>query len=85
MSDMSFHWCRICANPEYACECDDPDFDPQTPVQKVMAGKPRAEIWEERHFFSAYSGISNDSAPMPPIEKPPAFDPATFRIRQIRK
>jgi hypothetical protein len=43
MSDMSYRWCKKCKLPEYACECDEPDVEKLSPVQKVLQG---IEPWE---------------------------------------
>lgn len=50
MSDMSYRWCRTCKQPEYACDCEDPDMEEQSPVARKLAN-PQAEVWEEDYFF----------------------------------
>ena len=51
MSDMSYRWCKTCKQPEYACECEEPNLETQSPVARVLVGK-REKIWEEDYFFN---------------------------------
>ena len=51
MSDMSFHWCKRCKQPEYACDCDDDvqELDELSPVRKRLRGiKPWEDAWRLR-------------------------------------
>jgi hypothetical protein len=38
MSDASMSHCAKCARPEYACECENPDFQPSL-VEQIWTGK----------------------------------------------
>jgi hypothetical protein len=39
MSDASHPHCRKCRQPDYACDCDDPDYV-EPVVSLIMRGKP---------------------------------------------
>jgi hypothetical protein len=49
MSDMSYRWCKRCKQPEYACECEDPDLEQESPVSRRLQGKTK--IWEDDYFY----------------------------------
>ncbi len=47
MSDIiSSRWCKSCKQPEYACECADPDLEASV-ANKMAAGVPMAQAIAE--------------------------------------
>jgi hypothetical protein len=54
MSDASHPFCLKCEQPDYACECDDPDFlEPR--VKQIMDRTDHGAALDERvkHFLQA--------------------------------
>jgi hypothetical protein len=46
MSDLSHEHCRKCRQPDYACDCEEPDF-----IEPALAYLMRGEEIPEHHPF----------------------------------
>jgi len=38
MSDLSHPWCKKCESPDYACDCDEPDFA-EPAIKSLLRGE----------------------------------------------